>query len=93
MDDREQVPRAEPRVGGHGMHGAEARDRAATSTVQSCGTLAEHGWRVVATVVKLSRRMRNSRFDPQERIPYGLYLRCRRRRSTLSSLFFRIFRK
>ena len=71
MDDREQVCHAEPRIGGHGSHSAQARYRAAASTVQSCATLAEHGGCVVATVSKLPRRMRNSRFDPQERIPYG----------------------
>jgi len=71
VDDQEQVRRAEPRIGGHGSHSALARYRAATSTVQSCATLAEHGGCVVATVSKRPRRMRNSRFDLQERIPYG----------------------
>ena len=57
--------------GSHGSHSAQARYRAATSTVQSCATLGEHGGCVVATVSKFSRRMRNSRFDPQELIHYG----------------------
>jgi len=71
VDDREQVRRAEPRNGAHGQHSAQARYRAATSTVQFCATLAEHGGCVIATVSELPRRMRNSRSDPQERIPYG----------------------
>jgi len=71
VDDREQVRRSEPRIGAHGLHSAQARYREATSTVQSCATLAKHGGCVVATVSKLPRRMRNSWFDPQERIPYG----------------------
>jgi len=71
VDDREWVRRAEPRIGGHGSHSAKVRYRAATSTVQSCATLAEHGGCVIATVSKLPRRMRNSRFDPQEQLPYG----------------------
>ena len=71
MGDREQVRRAELRIGAYGSHSAQTRYRAATSAVQSCVTLAEQGGCVVATVSKLPRRMRNSRFDPQERIPCG----------------------
>ena len=71
VDDREHVRRAEPRIGGHGSHWAQARYRSETSTVQSYATLAENGGCVVATVSKLPLRIRDSRFDPQQRIPYG----------------------
>ena len=71
VDDRERVRRSEPGIGGHRSHSAQVRYHAATSTVESCATLAEHGGCVVATVSKLPCRMRNSRFDPQERISCG----------------------
>jgi len=57
-DDRERVRHAEPRIGIHGSHSAQARYCAATSTVQSCATLAEHSGCVVATVSRLPRGMR-----------------------------------
>jgi hypothetical protein len=55
----------------------QARYHATTSTDQSSATLAEHDGCVVATVSKLPRKMRNSQFDPQERIPCGWYYRYR----------------